>query len=164
MARRHDERRRIDRGLLIASFAIALGIAVVGFGVATSITGGEAYNLPDAIERVDPIPGSVQVLSKAPVFVDLDNGYTGILVVNGIEIETVNLNEIGSIEVEPGRQVDIPPATIFEPGNATLTFRPSDGAPVESFGSGVQQVQVIFWRIDDGPTRAGSYTWTFTTV
>lgn len=164
MVRRRTDRRPIDRGLLVASFAIAAGLVAIGFGVATSITGDEAYNLPDAIERVDPVPGSVQVPSQSSVFVDLQTGYTGVLVVNDVEIETVNLDEIGSLDVEPGRQVDIPPATVFEPGNATLTFRPSEGAPVESFSSGLQQVQVIFWRIDEGRGRASSYSWVFNTV
>lgn len=162
LARR--QRRPIDRGLLAASFAIAVGLVIIGVGVAVSITGDEAFELPRGVERVDPVPGAVQVLSQTPVFVDLETGYTGVLVVNGVQIETVNLDELGSLQVEPGRQVDIPPATVYEPGNATLTFRPSSGAPVESFSSGVQTVQVVYWRIDEGPARSASFTWSFTTV
>jgi hypothetical protein len=164
MARRRSDRRRLDRGLLVASLAVATGLVLVGYGVAVSITGDEGYDLPDAIESIEPVPGAVQVLTQTPVFVDLQSGYTGVLVVNDVEIETVNLDELGSIAVEPGRQVDIPPVTLYEPGNATLTFRPAAGAAVEEFETGLQRVQVIFWRIDEGRERASSYSWTFTTV
>ena len=58
----------------------------------------------------------------------------------------------------------LPPATIYEPGNATLTFTPSAGAPVEEFAEGHHEATVVFWRIDDGPARARSYSWSFNTV
>ena len=162
MSRRRLFRRPIDRGLLIASFAIALGVVVAVYGVSISLTGDDAVDYPDAIERVDPIPNSVQVLPQTNVFVDLAIGYTGVLVINEIELETFRIGEVA--DVEPGRQVDVPPVTIFEPGNATLTYSPRAGATVERFGSGVQQVEVIFWREDEGRQRASSYTWTFNVV
>lgn len=154
-------RRRIDRGLLLASLAIASGVVIVVWGVLGAVTGSDGVRYPDAIERVDPVPNSVQVLPQSNVFVDLEQGYTGVLQINGVELETIDLDQVGSIEVEPGRQVDLPPVTVFEPGNATLTFTPSRGAAVERFSTGIQQVTVVFWRLDEGRERSSTFSWTF---
>jgi len=147
--------------LLLASLAIASGLVIVGWGVFVGITGSQAVRLPDGLESVSPIPGATQVLAQENVIVDLVPGHTGVLVINGVELETLNLDEVGSIDAAPGRQVDLPPVTIFEPGNATLTFRPRRGSAVEEFSSGVQEIEVIFWRIDEGRARPTSFTWSF---
>lgn len=157
-------RRRIDKTLLAVSLVCAIGIMLVIRGLLVGVTGEERSDLPAAIERVDPVPEAVRVLSQTSVFVDLAPGYTGRLVVDGVEIETVGIDEIGNESVEPGQQVSLPPATIYEPGNATLTFTPAAGAPVEEFGEGLHEATVVYWRIDEGPERSRSYTWTFNTV
>jgi hypothetical protein len=152
---------RIDKTLLGASMAIAFGLVVVAYGISTGVTGGGDRNYPEAVESVTPVPNAVQVLAQSSVIVDLQVGYTGILVINGVELETVNLDEIGNLSAEPGQQIDLPPVTVFEPGNATLTFTPRRGANIERFPTGLQEVTVIYWPILDGPQRADRYTWTF---
>ena len=154
-------RRRIDRGLLLASFVIALGLVALAWGAMVGFRGSRAEPLPTGVERVDPVPDSIQVLPQSSVFVDLEIGYTGVLVIDGSEIETVDLDQIGSLAVEPGQQVDIPPVTIFEPGNATLTFTPRRGAAIEQFAAGLHEVTLIYWRLDEGRGRASSFTWSF---
>jgi hypothetical protein len=157
-------RRRVDRVLLLASMAIAAGIVVIVFGVIVSVTGDDRSPLPDEVESVAPVPDAVQVLSQSQIVVDLVSGYTGVLVVDGVELETVNLDELGSIAVEPGKQVDIPPVTVYEPGNATLTFTPSEGAAIEELDSGLHEATVVYWRITEGRQRADSYRWTFNVI
>ena len=162
--RSRREKRRIDRALLAASAAIALGIVVIGFGIVVSVTGDERTRLPDEVQEVTPAPDAVQTLSQSSVIVDLADGYTGVLVLDGVELETVNLDEVGSIEVEPGKQVDLPPVTVYEPGNATLTFTPTEGAVVEEFSSGIHRAEVVYWRVDQGRQRADSFRWTFNVI
>jgi hypothetical protein len=157
-------RRRVDRRLLAASMAIAAGLVIIAWGVLVSVTGDERSPLPDDIERIDPVPDAVQVLSQSSVVVDLETGYEGVLVVDGVEIETVNLDELGSIRIEPGKQVDVPPVTVYEPGNATLTFTPSEGAVIEEFDSGLHEVTVLYWKIEEGRQRAEAFRWTFNVV
>ncbi len=160
-------RRRIDRGLLIASIAISIGLVLVGFGVVVSVTGDEAANLPDEIESVVPVPDAVQALSQTNVVVDLQSGFTGELIIDGVTIPTIDLFEVdraAELDLEPGRQVSLPPATVYEAGNATLTYTPSDGAPIESFESGRHEVRVVFWPIEEGRSSASSFTWTFNVV
>ncbi len=145
---------------LLSSVVIASGLVLVGWGVSSSVTGREALDLPDKIESVDPIRGSVRVPAQSKVFVDLLAGYTGVLVIDGLEIESVSLDEL-NVNAKPGQQVTLPNTTIFEPGNATLTFTPTEGAPIEEFTQGRHQVTVIYWKIIDGRSASRSYTWEF---
>jgi len=156
--------RRLDKTLLLVSLVVAIGLMLVIRGVLTGVTGEDRSDLPAEIERVDPVPDAVRVLAQTSVFVDLAEGYTGRLVVDGTEIDTIGIDELGNAQIEPGEQVALPPVTIYEPGNATLTFTPAAGAPIEEFGEGLHDATVIFWRIEDGPSRSRSYSWTFNTV
>ena len=157
-------RQRIDTSVVIVCAIVAAGFVLVLNGVLSGVTGDERANLPPLVESVTPVPEAVQVLSQSNVFVDLAAGHTGRLVIDGEPIETVNVDEIGSIRVTPGVQVDLPPVTIYEPGNATLTFTPNENAPIQEFLEGEHKVQVVYWAIDEGPQRARTFTWTFTVV
>lgn len=150
-----------DRSVLIVTAVVALGFVLMIRGVLAGVTGDDRTSLPDAIESVNPVPDAVQVLSQSSIFVDLAPNYTGELVVDGVAIETVNVEDFGSLSVEPGQQIELPAVTIYEPGNATLTFTPGSAAAIEEFDEGEHQVVLRFWSIEDGPARARTYRWTF---
>lgn len=155
---------KLDKTLLIVSLIVGLGLALVTRGLFIGVTGDERSNLPDAIERVDPVPDAEQALSQTSVFVDLVNGYTGEIVIDGIAIETIDVSEVADDEVEAGQQVVLPPGAVYEPGNATLTFTPSAGAPIEEFLDGEHRVTVRYWPADQNEQRARAFTWTFNVV
>lgn len=159
-------KRPLDVKLLLASLAISAGIVLVILGVRASVTGREEQQLPDAIEEVEPIRGATQTPSQSEVFVDLLPGYDAVLILNGLELETVSLDDLGTgtSVPKPGQQVSVPLAVIHEPGNNTFSYTPVDGAPIEAFDVGLNTAEVIFWKITEGRGRARSYTWTFTVV
>jgi len=146
--------------LLVVSAIIAVCIVAMGYALAIAVTGDEGEGLPVAIEKIDPLRSATQVPAQTQVIVDLLPGYTGRLVIDGLELETVNLDELRS-QVKPGQQVTVPPTTVFEPGNATLTFDPSADSSIPKFEQGEHLVEVIYWKIVDGPERARSFSWTF---
>ena len=102
--------------------------------------------------------------SQSSVIADLAGGYVGYLVVDGIELPTIRLDEVGSQDVEPGEQIEFPPGARFEPGNATLTFTPGADQAIEAFDAGVHTVRVVYWKELEGETTARSYSWSFTVV
>jgi hypothetical protein len=160
-------RRRLDRGLLIASLAIAGGLVLIIFGFTTALTGDDGIDRPEAIESVQPVENAVQVLQQERVVVDLQAGYEARLVIDGIELPTT---VIGQSDVDPfeqpapGQQIDLPTTAVFDPGNNVISFQPVEGAPIESFTEGLHDVQVIFWKIEDGPEQALSYRWEFNVI
>ena len=159
--------RRLDRGLLLASLAIAVGLLLIIFGFTTALTGDDGIDRPEAIESVQPVENAVQVLQQERVVVDLQAGYEARLVIDGIELPTT---VIGQSDVDPfeqpapGQQVDLPTTAVFDPGNAVISFQPVEGAPIESFTEGLHEVQVFFWKIEDGPDQALSYRWEFNVI
>lgn len=156
-----------QRRLLLVSLVIAAGLVMVVIGFMSSVTGRKALALPATIESIEPVRGAVRVPAQTEVFVDLLPGYTGVLVIDDVELATFDPNTppAGSdttMNVVPGQQVTLPATTIYERGNATLTFVPTKGAPIDSFAQGNHTVKVIYWKIVGGSRqRAQSYTWTF---
>lgn len=156
--------RRLDRSMLASSIVVAVGLAFVIRGLLGGITGQDAVVLPNLVEQVEPVPTAVQALSQTRVFADLASGYTGVFVIDGIEIITVDVGDLAAIAAEPGDQVDLPPETIYEAGNSTLTFVPADGAQIEKFASGEHTVELLYWKAADGRQRELSFIWTFSVV
>jgi hypothetical protein len=157
-------RRRIDRKLAVASLAIAVGLVMIGWAVVRGVTGDEVSNLPDAIERISPLPDAVQVLAQTQIVVDLAEGYEGRMTVDGVEFPTLRLEELTNDDVEPGAQVEIPAGVVFEPGNDTLTFTPGAGIEIEQFEDGLHRATVVYWPVERGEAAARSYSWTFNVV
>lgn len=160
-------RRKIDRGLLIASFVIACGVILIGWALTVAVTGNDGIDRPEAIESVQPVENAVQVLQQERVVVDLQSGYEATLVIDGIELPTTVIGQSDvdpQAQLEPGQQVDLPTTAVFDPGNAVISFQPVEGAPIESFTQGTHEARVIFWKIEDGPEAALSYRWEFEVV
>jgi hypothetical protein len=158
-------RRPIDTGLLVVSLVIGFGLFLVIRGLAVGISGDDRVPLPELIEEVDPVPEAVQVPNQTRVFVDLETGYTGVLVIDGIEIETVSIRDLARNQnVGPGQQLELPPVTVYEGGNNTLTFVPNEDAPITEFTTGEHRAQVIYWQEEVGRQRAKSFSWTFNVV
>lgn len=132
----------------------------MGFALSLAVTGDEGAHLPDQIERIEPVSGATQTPAQTSVFVDLVSGYEGVLVVDGLELETVNLNDLRD-PTKPGQQITLPPTTVYESGNATLTFDPSPDSTITTFTQGRHVVQVIYWETVEGRGSARSYTWSF---
>ncbi len=153
--------RRPQLSLLVASFIIAISLVAIGVGISIAVTGVDRQGLPDEIEEVSPLRAASQVPAQTQVFVDLQTGFTGVLIIDDLELETVNLDQVRG-NAKPGQEVKVPPTTIFEPGNATLTFDPSPESTISEFSQGEHIVKVIFWKLIEGRSRARSYTWSFT--
>ncbi len=163
-ARPKRRRFKIDKTLLLVSLVIGVGLALVTRGLMIGVTGDERAGLPPAVEEVNPVPQAEQALSQTSVFVDLASGYTGTLVIDGVRIPTVDVSSVSNDGVEPGEQISVPAATVYEPGNATLTFVPSEAAPISDFDEGVHEVTVLYWKLDETPEQARRFTWTFNVI
>lgn len=158
-------RRRPDLGLLIPCLVIACGLVGIIWGVSSAITGTDGIDRPDAIEDLSPVENAQQVVEQQQIVVDLQFGFEAALVIDGIELPTTNIGQVSVDPGDAGRQIDVPPTAVFDPGNARIEFRPSDDALITSFAEGRHQVQVIYWRIEDGRADgARSYRWAFDVV
>lgn len=157
-------RRRPDKTVVIASLVVGLGLALVTRGLLLGVTGDDRSPLPPLIEEIRPVAEAEQALSQTSVFVDLAAGYTGVLIIDDVEIETIDVSEVANDDVEPGQQISIPVGAVYEPGNATLSFTPGAGAPIEVFAQGPHRATVLYWRLDETRQRARTYTWTFNVI
>lgn len=159
-------KRKIDVQLALVSLAIAVGLALIGYGVLSGVTGDDVTNLPDAIESISPRPDAVQVLSQTDIVVDLADGFTGELTINGVNYETLELGGGGDADnpPDPGAQVTVAAGVRFDPGTNTLRFVPGDEVGFDEFDPGNHTVTVRYWSLTDDSIATRSYTWTFNVI
>jgi hypothetical protein len=129
----------------VAVVAITV-LVVVNLGVFllnqtnTDPTGPRA--LPADIQAVSPRPGGLTGLVDT-VTVDLADRYSGVLVIDGIEIPEDQLDRVVGIQ--------------------TVSFRPGAGKELTRFRTGTNTVVVKYWngRVVDRPKNPYSYSWSF---
>jgi hypothetical protein len=101
-----------------------------------------ANSRPVDIEAVSPKPDSNTGLVDT-VTVDLADRYTGVLVVDGVEIPEDQLVRVVGIQ--------------------TVSFRPGPGKEISKFRPGINQVVVKYWdgRLVDRPAKPFTNSWQF---
>ena len=107
-----------------------------------SDTDDEGRQRPTAeVEQVKPGPGSI-ASPQDDIEVRLQNGLTGVLVIDGLRI--------------PEDQLEIDDAT------SRIVFRPGEGKEFETFEAGDHQASVLYWKqTKSEPARPDSFTWSF---
>ncbi len=120
---------------LLSVTAVLLGIAYVNSDTSTQ----SASN--SSISSLTPTPGGLHN-PRGDVIVDLVTGLDARLVINGIVIPD---DEIIAVESE-----------------SLFTFRPQAGKVIESFDTGINTAEVIFWpQGEPEPSDAERYSWEF---
>jgi len=133
-------RQWIRRIILLLLVGGAIG-AIVYAGTLSSGP-AEIRRTDEAVERLVPADGSPVAVRQAEVGIDLATGWTGVLIVNGLEIPEDEL-----------RRVEAQNEVYFQPGA---------GKAIEAFQPGPIVVEAEIWR-SASETRddARTVTWAF---
>ena len=120
-------------------------LAVVNLGailIANSdTTPGGKVELPTDIESISPENGALAGLVD-DVTVDLRDSYTGVLVIDGVEIPEDQLSRVEELGI--------------------ITFRPGPGKEITRFRAGENTVDVLYWsRTKERPAEPFRYSWRF---
>ena len=147
---------------LLASIGIALGIVLVVAGLNSAVTGRDALNLPDQIEKLSPA-NNEKVLRQSEIMIDFVAGFDAVLIIDGVEIPTTRIDELtaNGKQPKPGEQVEIPATAIYDPGNFTLSYLPQEGGLITELKQGDHQATVLFWKAPNTREKASSYSWKF---
>jgi hypothetical protein len=145
-ARATPARRRLFRHPGRVAVVAIIVLVVLNLGVFllnqsdTSTTGSDP--LPADIESIGPERGEL-VGPIATVSVDLADQYSGVLVVDGVEIPEDQLERVLSLQ--------------------TISFRPGRDKVFSRFRAGENAVVVRYWRgrLQDRPADPFSFGWTF---
>jgi hypothetical protein len=128
----------------VAVVVVAL-LAVINLGVillanADTSPGGRP-SLSADIESISPERGEL-VGPVADVTVDLADSYTGVLVIDGIEIPQDQLDRVAELGI--------------------VTFRPGPNKEISRFRAGENTAEILYWpRTKDRPDHPARFGWHF---
>lgn len=145
---------------IVALLAVAVACVVVA---ARSAADPDTRGAEDAIPivRYEPRPGG-QVPRQSPVGVELEPGYDGRLVIDGIEIpEEQMAGAIDPDSAEFQRLSDEQRELGPRPNNKNVVmFVPGPGKAITEHHTGEVQITIRFWPLSEGPEAARSTSYT----
>lgn len=97
--------------------------------------------IDEVVEELIPNRGD-EVLSQTDVGIDLIDGYTAELTVNGVEIPESQLRRLEGLN--------------------RVTFRPDEGMVITKLLPDQNCATALYWPLAQGRAAAQSYTWCFT--
>jgi hypothetical protein len=120
---------------------VVINLAIFLFNESDTSPQGEKA-LPVDIQAVSPEPDQITGLVDT-VTVDLADQYSGVLVVDGIEIPEDELERVVGIQ--------------------QVSFRPGPDKTISRFRAGENTVVVKYWngRLQDRPDKPYSFSWSF---
>ena len=142
-------------GPKLAMAAIVVALAALGWVVSSATTGQDAasQSLPAEVDRLIPASGG-NVLVQSTIGIDVADGYTASLIVDGTPItEPISFNQESGELTQDGLVMNA------ETGEITYTPRP-DGL-VERFETGRNCVQAKVWATEADPNSGRDVSWCF---
>jgi hypothetical protein len=128
--------------VIVIALLVVVNLAfVLGRNTDTSPAGGSHGELPATIESISPQRGELTGLID-DITVDLDDSYTGVLIVDGREIPEDQLDRIEQL--------------------GFISFRPGPEKEITRLAAGENTVVVYYWpRTDPRPAKPFTFSWRF---
>jgi len=122
---------------------VAAGLAVAALAIVLLVTVGGSDDEPASAQAVEQlIPGrGDQAIRQARVGIDLAPGYTGVLVINGVEIPEDQLQRVEALN--------------------QIYFQPGEDKEIDAFEPGAVCVVAIHWRIGEDRGAGQPVRWCF---
>lgn len=127
----------VRTGLMTLGLVTGIALFVLAFTTSGDDTGNPA---PAELENIEPSHQAL-ITPQGEVGVDLDNTYTGVLLIDGEEIPEDQI-----VRIDPLSQV---------------FFQPGAGKDIESFRAGVHSATVVYWPKSLTRDQSQAYTWLF---
>ena len=124
---------------IVLTFIVALAVAALVY-VATEPSGDDGTPLPSAVEAVSPEPGA-QNLRQTTIAADLAAGYTGYLLMDGVEVPRDDLQVVDSL--------------------GQVALRPTEDSDYRVLSPGPHCATVVYRKIGDRLDQSSSYRWCF---
>ncbi len=124
---------------IVLSLLVAVAIGALWY-VATEPSSDEGPPLPEAVEAVSPERGDLD-LRQATIVADLAPGYTGYLLVDGVEVPRDDLQIVDALN--------------------QVILRPTEDSDYRVLAPGRHCATVVYRRIGEPEDRSSSYRWCF---
>jgi hypothetical protein len=124
---------------IVLSVIVAAAIALLVY-VATEPSRDEGPPLPEAVESVSPERGDLD-LRQVTVAADLAPGYTGYLLMDGVEVPADDLQVVGALN--------------------QVILRPTADSDYRVLRPGPHCATVVYRRIGERLDQSSSYRWCF---
>ncbi len=132
------KKRFVTRYGVVVSLLLALAAALLYIGVVSSVDRKTEITNSQNVVDVQP-PADTTVLRQARIFAKLKAGYTGILIVDGIEIPEDQLDRLEGIN--------------------SVGFTPGEGTEIKELTPGRRCATVVYWLVELSRSTAESYDW-----
>jgi hypothetical protein len=139
MARRSPPPRSALARSIVLSVIVAVAVAGLVY-VATEPSGDDEPPLPSAVEAVSPEAGA-QNLRQTTIAADLAPGYTGYLLMDGVEVPRDDLQVVDALN--------------------QVILRPTEDSDYRVLRPGPHCATVVYRKIGDRLDESSSYRWCF---
>jgi hypothetical protein len=132
------KKRFVTRYGIVVSLLLAAAAAALYIGVVSSVDHKTEITNSQNVVAVRPADGD-SALRQARIFAELKSGFTGILIVDGIEIPEDQLDRLEGIN--------------------TVGFTPGAGTEISELTPGRRCATVVYWLVEGTRADAESYQW-----
>lgn len=144
---------------IVIFLALALAVFVLVKGTERAETGLDVIDSNPVIVSQAPLPGSI-VLYQTELGVELQPGYDGRLIINGVVIPDDQLE--GAVDPSTLTPEQLQQFGVRPNGRNRLFFDPAAGKAIEELPQGVNTVTVQYHRDRQPDVDTGTVSWTFT--
>lgn len=139
----------------IAILAIVAAFVALIIVANSATTGSEAasQSLPEEVDRLIPVSGGT-ILRQETVGIDVADGYSASLTINGVAITN-------PIRYAEGTEELVEDGLVINAETGSYTYTPREDGLIERFETGQNCIDANVWKSDAEPTSGRVVNWCF---